>query len=56
MCFYEIKFICIHKQQYDLTFMLSRKHRPNVVDVGPTLHKCYTNVLCLVGKHDYNRF
>ena len=23
--------------------------RPNVEDVGPTLYKCYTNVLCLLG-------
>ena len=22
--------------------------RPNVFDVGPTLYKCYTNVLCLL--------
>ena len=25
--------------------------RPNVEDVGPTLYKCYTNVLCLLGGH-----
>ena len=25
--------------------------RPNVEDVGPTLYKCYTNVLCLLGLH-----
>ena len=23
--------------------------RPNVFDVGPTLYKCYTNLLCLLG-------
>ena len=23
--------------------------RTNVEDVGPTLYKCYTNVLCLLG-------
>ena len=23
----------------------------NVRDVGPELHKCYTNVLCLLGNH-----
>ena len=30
----------------------------NVEDVAPTLYKCYTNVLCLLGspKHDYNLF
>ena len=25
------------------------KRRPNVFDVGPTLYKCFTNVLCLLG-------
>ena len=25
------------------------RRRPNVFDVGPTLCKCYTNVLCLLG-------
>ena len=25
------------------------QRRPNVFDVGPTLYKCYTNVLCLRG-------
>ena len=29
-----------------LTFI---QHRPNVFDVGPTLYKCYTDVLCLLG-------
>ena len=24
--------------------------RPNVKDFGPTLYKCYTNVLCLLGR------
>ena len=24
------------------------QRRPNVFDVGPTLYKCYTNVLCLL--------
>ena len=27
------------------------QRRPNVFDVGPTLYKCYTNVLCLLGRH-----
>ena len=26
------------------------QRRPNVFDVGPTLYKCYTNGLCLLGK------
>ena len=25
------------------------QRRPNVFDVGPTLYKCHTNVLCLLG-------
>ena len=25
------------------------QRRPNVFDVGPTLYKCDTNVLCLLG-------
>ena len=25
------------------------QRRPNVFDVGPTMYKCYTNVLCLLG-------
>ena len=25
------------------------QRRPNVFDAGPTLYKCYTNVLCLLG-------
>ena len=25
------------------------QRRPNVFGVGPTLYKCYTNVLCLLG-------
>ena len=27
---------------------------PNVFDVGPTLYKCYTNVLCLLGRNAIN--
>ena len=29
----------------------SLQRRPNVFDVVPTLYKCYTNVLCLLGGH-----
>ena len=25
------------------------QRRPNVFNVGPTLYKCYTNVLCFLG-------
>ena len=28
------------------------QRRPNVFDAGPTLYKCYTNVLCLLGTDD----
>ena len=33
-------------QDICITFI---QRRPNVFDVGPTLYKCYTNVLCLLG-------
>ena len=33
-------------QNICLTFV---QRRPNVFDVGPTLYKCHTNVLCLRG-------
>ena len=30
-------------------------HRgPTIFDVGPTLYKCYTNVLCLLGDNNTN--
>ena len=32
-------------QNICITFI---QRRPNVFDVGPTLYKCYTNVLCLL--------
>ena len=35
-------------QNICITFM---QRRLNVFDVGPTLYKCYTNVLCLLGKY-----
>ena len=42
-------------------YLIKKHHKPantkhlynilyNVFDVGPTLHKCYINVLCLLGK------
>ena len=34
-------------QNICITFI---QRRPNVFAVGPTLYKCYTNVLCLLGK------
>ena len=38
-------------QNMSITFIQCRTNveRPNVFDVGPTLYKCYTNVLCLLG-------
>ena len=35
---------CVYTQNICLTFV---QCRPSVYDVGPTLYKCYTNVLCL---------
>ena len=35
------------KQNICITFV---QRRPNVFDVGPTLYKCYTNVLYFLGK------
>ena len=37
------------KQQTQDTCIPFVQRRPNVFDVGPALHKCYTNVLCLLG-------
>ena len=34
------------QQNTCITFI---QRRPNIFDVGPTLYKCYTNVLCLLG-------
>ena len=33
-------------QNICITFV---QRRPNVFDVGPTLYKCYTNILCQLG-------
>ena len=27
------------------------QRRPNVLDAGPTLYKCYANILCLLGDY-----
>ena len=37
-------------QQTQNTCITFVQCQPNVFDVGPTLYKCYTNVLCLLGK------
>ena len=38
-------------QQTQNIFITFIQRRPNVFDVGPTLYKCYTYVLCIVGSH-----
>ena len=38
-------------QNICITFTWFIQRRPNVFDVGPTLYKCYTNVLCLLESH-----
>ena len=35
-------------QAHDIPSITSVQRRPNVFDVGPTLYKCYRNVLCLL--------
>ena len=40
-------------QQTQNICILFIQDRPNVFDVGPTLYKCYTNVLCLLGSEDW---
>ena len=36
-------------QQTQNICITSVQRRPNIFDVGPTLYKCYTNSLCLLG-------
>ena len=45
-------YITRHTQQTKkcITFV---QRRLNVFDAGPTLYKCYTNVLCLLGIYDW---
>ena len=38
----------VSKQTQDICITFVQRC-PNVFDVGPTLYKCYTNVLCLLG-------
>ena len=45
-CLYTFSMTTQQKQIICITFIQSR---PNVFDVGPTLYKCYTNVLRLLG-------
>ena len=46
---FQIAFFNIQQTQNICIPFIQR--RPNVVDVGPTLYKCYTNVLCLLGSN-----
>ena len=39
---------CINVTQMFCACWVQRQ--PNVLDVGPTLYKCYTNALCLLGR------
>ena len=41
----------MHTQQTQNICITFIQRRPNVFDVGPTLCKCYTNVLCLQGNY-----
>ena len=40
----------VYTQQAQNICITFTQRRPNVFDVGPTLCKCYTNVLCLLSK------
>ena len=40
----------VYTQQAQNICITFTQRRPNVCDVGPTLCKCYTNVLCLLSK------
>ena len=52
LIYFPLKFLCSSvtlpskKQNICITFV---QRRPSVFDVGQTLYKCYTNVLCLLG-------
>ena len=41
--------VFVLSQQTQNIFIAFVQCRPNVFDIGPTLYKCYTNVLCLLG-------
>ena len=41
--------LCNVTQQTQNIYVTFVQRRPNVFDVGQTLYKCYTNVLCLLG-------
>ena len=41
--------IILYTQQTQNIFITFVQRQPNVFDVGPTLYKCYKNVLCLLG-------
>ena len=39
----------LHSQRTQNICITFVQRRPNVFDVGPTLYKCYANVLCSLG-------
>ena len=48
MTFFAPQGTCMTAQQTQNICLTFIQRRPNVFDVGPTLYKCYTNVLCLL--------
>ena len=43
-----VSFFVVTQQKLNICITFVQR-RTNVEDVGPTLYKCYTNVLCLLG-------
>ena len=41
--------VILPSQQTQNTCITFVQRRPNVFDVGPTLYKCYTSIICLLG-------
>ena len=39
---------CVSQQTQNICITFVQR-RPNVFDVGPTMYKCYTKVLCVLG-------
>ena len=45
----QLLILVLNAQQTQNIFITFKQRRPNVFDVGPTLYKCYTNVLSVLG-------
>ena len=45
--------LCLTAHQTQNICITFIQRRPNVFDVGPTLYKCYTNVLCLLRRFGF---